>query len=458
MKVLFVYTNINGFHEDCYSIGLASIVAMTRQSGHEAKMVTVVTKEEYQKVLEAVNEFEPKIVGFSSVSSQFHFVKEIAALIKERYSDVITVCGGVHPTINQTCILETKSLDGIFIGESELSFAQFLEKIEQEEPYKDTDNFAWADNGKLVINKCKPLVSDLDKLPYPDKDIHSFKETLEKTGVAPFFFSRGCPYLCTYCSNHALAKVYGFHSNPTRYRSPESSVREIEEVMEKFSISSITIGDDIFGINKKWRTEFLQKYKDRIKIKFNCLLRVNVVDDEFIRLLKEAGCYRISFGVESGNDYIRNKVMKRQMKREQIVNAFALVRKYGLETTSLNIIGVPGETEEMIKDTIKLNREIRPTYSGINIFYPYKGTELGDYCFEQNLVNRELYDSFSSERRDTVLNYPVEQREMLVHYRENWEKLVYPFDLKRTFLNSARKTVAWKYLRSLKRLALNRKH
>lgn len=452
MKVLFVYTNINGFHEDCYSIGLASIVAITKVSGHETRVVIVRGKKEYVKVLDALGQFKPRVVGFSSVSSQFHFVKEIACLIKQKCPNVISVCGGIHPTINNACILETRDLDGIFVGESDFAFIEFLQKINDGEDYHNTDNFAFRDRDeKVVVNPRKPLVENLDVLPYPDRKTYPFAETLRMSGSAPFFFARGCPYVCTYCSNHAIAKVYGFHSNPTRYRSPELSIREIEGVLKEFSIQSLLISDDIFGINKKWRTEFLNLYKERIKVRFNCLLRVNVIDEEFVRLLKEAGCYRVSIGIESGNDYIRNKIMKRNMTREQIVKAFALLQKHKIETNALNIIGTPEETEEMIWDTIKLNREIRPTYSGVNIFYPYKGTELGDRCFNTGLVDEERYESFSLERRESVLNYPLGFRKRLVYYRKNWDRLIYPGNMKRRILNWMRGTTIWKYLRIFKR-------
>lgn len=450
MKVLLVYTNINGFHEDYYSPGLASIVSITKMYGHKVKVEIISRKKEYLKLLDIVTSFNPKIVGFSSVSSQFNFVKEISALVKERNSNIITVCGGVHPTINTECILEAKSLDGCFVGESENSFIEFIKKIENDEDYKNTDNFVYIEDGKLIVNKLKPLITNLDSFPYPDREIYPFEDNLKRTGYAHFIFSRGCPYLCSYCSNHALAKKYNLPRNYSRYRSPESSIREIEETIKRFQINTIAIGDDVFGLDKKWRDEFCKKYKERIRIRFFCLLRPNLVDEEIVRLLKDTGCYRISIGIESGNEYIRKNILNRQMSNDQIANAFAIAKKCGVLTNAINIIGIPGETEEMIRDTIKLNRKVKPTSSGVNIFYPYKGTKLGDYCFKNNLVNEDAYSIFSNERRETVLNYPIDYKKKLAYYRANWESLVYRFDWKRFLSRSFRKTFIWKYLRKLK--------
>lgn len=353
MNVLFIYPNINGYHEDTYAFGLASIVSIAKSSGYNAKVIIVKTKQDYSKVVEYISAYNPKVVGFTSVSSQFNFVKEMAADIKKINSDTIIVCGGVHPTINPECVLESDFLDGIFMGESDYSFAEFLETIENDGFYKKTDNLAYVENGELIVNKLKPLITDLDTLPFPDREIYPFEETLNTVGYAPFLFSRGCPFLCSYCSNHAIAKAYNLPRNHPRYRSAELSIREIEMTLSKYPIKTVMIQDDIFGFDKKWRIEFLNKYKERIGIKFQCLLRVNFIDEEFIRLLKDAGCYRISIGVESGNEYVRSEIMNRQMSNENIINAFDLAHKYGLQTNAINIIGVPGETEEMLWDTIK---------------------------------------------------------------------------------------------------------
>ena len=451
MNILLIYTNVNGFHEYCYSFGLASIVSSVRLKGHNVRVLIVRSKNEYFSVLEEIRRTNPRVVGFSSVSSQFPVVKDLSELIKKKFPDIITVCGGVHPTINPGCVLDADHLDAVFVGESESSFNEFLDNVKNGKPYEHTDNLAYSKLDKVIVNKLKPFVTDLDSLPYPDKEVYPFDESLKTLGYAPFFFSRGCPYSCSYCSNHAIAKAYNMSSNTPRYRTPGSCIREIEDTARRFPISSVYIEDDIFGLNREWREEFCEKYKKKIKIRFGCFLRANVIDETFVRLLKGAGCYRISIGIESGNEYVRNKIMNRHMSNEQIIKAFELARRYEIETNAINIIGVPGETEAMILDTVMLNKRVRPTATGVNIFYPYKGTKLGDYCFEQKMVSEQMYDNFSNERRETVLNYPEEFKKKLDHYRKNWEALVYPWDVKRHLLRFIRRTFVSDYLRKVKR-------
>ena len=432
MNVLFVYPNINGFHYDNYHFGLASLVSITRREKHNVKVVIISEKSEYNHLLDEVESFKPVVIGFSSVSSQFNYVKGMAALIKELFPSITIICGGVHPTINADALLEAENINGFFVGESELSIIEFLNKIEKGESFKETDNFAYVQDGKVVRNKLKNLLEDLDLLPHPDKEIYPYKKTIMDLGYAPFFFARGCPYMCTYCSNHALAKLYGRKRNYPRFRSSETCILEIEEVMEKYGklIEFVWIMDDIFGLNNKWREEFCEKYKSRIKKKFMILIRVEMANDSLFDMLRDAGCFRVFFGVESGNEKVRSEIMGRKMSNEEIINAFDLCHKHGLETLAVNIIGVPGESEKEILDTVKLNRRLRPTASGVNIFYPYKGTELGDKCFKEGLVDEERLLNFSNERRETVLRYSKKHKKMLSYYYRNWEILIDPYNIK----------------------------
>ena len=442
MKVLFVYSNINGFHADSFGDGIAMIMAITKKAGHDIRQIQIFNKNEYPQLDSVVKEFKPDVVGFTAVSSQFSFVRELSKRVKEISPKIINVCGGVHTTLNPECVIGAKHLDAVFVGDSDYSFLEFLKKIENNESWKDCDNVAYNENEKIKKNKMKKLLSneELDILPHPDRTTYPFTKVLQTVGVAPFHFTRGCPFTCSYCSNIGVAKVYGQTRYNIRQASPEHCIQEIENTIKENPtigpIYKISITDDIFGLNKKWRREFLALYRERIKIPFVCLLRCDVVTEDTMQDLAKGYCYIIQFGVESGNDYIRNVVMDRQMPRETIINAFKLSKKYGVKTNSLNVIGVPGETKEMLMDTIKLNREIEPYTCGANIFYPYKGTPLGDKCFKEGLVNIEKYEDFSNERRESVLNYSKEWLETLKYYRANWSREIHPFSYSRTALRA----------------------
>jgi len=434
LKVLFVYTNIDGFHFDNYHFGLATLVSVSKNLGHSTKVEILTKRKHYVNYEKTINEFQPDIVGFSSVSSQYVFAKELAKIAKDFSSNIITIAGGVHPTLSPDSLLETNHIDGFLRGECELALEDFLNSVSSDSSYKDTDNFAYIEDGKVITNELKPLVNDLDALPLPDKDIYPyFENSIKLTTAAPFFFTRGCPYTCTYCMNQSFADLYNRKRNFPRYRSPESCIQEIEQVVEKHhkDIEYLMIGDDIFGPNLKWRTEFCTKYKKRVfekyKMKFMILLRVEMCqNDETLKILKDAGAFRVMFGVESGDEIQRREILDRKMTDKTIQIAFDNCRKNGLETNAVNIIGFPEETEEMIKMTVELNKKLRVTSSGVNVFYPYKGTPIGDHCFENDLVDLDKFNNFSNERRESTLNFPEEHHDMIMKYYNNWSLLVHP--------------------------------
>jgi radical SAM superfamily enzyme YgiQ (UPF0313 family) len=249
-----------------------------------------------------------------------------------------------------------------------------------------------------------------------------------RDGVAMIFCSRGCPFLCAYCSNHAIAKRYGIRHNSPRFRSPESCIREIQAVIERYGelVKTVFIGDEIFGANRRWREEFCRMYKERIAKPYRILLRVEMVNPDLLTMLKESGCNLIMFGVESGNEKLRFEVLSRPVSDEKIIRAFDLCHQYGLNTFAFNMIGLPGETEAMIWETVQLNRRIRPAISIAAVFVPLRGTALGERCFREGWIDDEQMLDFYEDSGETLLNFPEEHKRRLAYFYANWATLVNP--------------------------------
>jgi radical SAM superfamily enzyme YgiQ (UPF0313 family) len=166
---LFVYTNINGFHYDNYHFGVGSLVQTAVDKGHDVSVKILLTKDEYSEFENEILENTPDLIGFTAVSSQFPHIKELSKIAKSISKDIITICGGVHPTLAPEEILNAKGLDYFVRGEGELSFTEFLRRIEAGEDYFDSPNLCFEKDGKLVKNELLPLVENLDELPIPNK-------------------------------------------------------------------------------------------------------------------------------------------------------------------------------------------------------------------------------------------------------------------------------------------------
>jgi len=188
-----------------------------------------------------------------------------------------------------------------------------------------------------------------------------------------------------------------------RFRIINNLFQEIKEVLKKYPIKNIEFYDDTFTLDEKRTKEFCRRYPKEIGIPFNINARVNAIKPEFFNLLKEAGCVRVSLGVESGDPYIRNKILKRNMTDQQIISTFNAAKKAGLRTYSFNMVGIPFENKKTIEKTILLNKKCRPDYIGVSIFNVFKGTEIFKICQKNNWIKKNYSKSYFYESN---INHP----------------------------------------------------
>lgn len=426
MKILFILPDVDSCHKLYIHFGIAYISGFLKTNGYnDIRFLTVTSVDDYNHIVNEAASFKPDIIGFTSVETQFSNVINLSKLIKEVWTCVI-VCGGAFTTLYPDCIKDAPDLDGIFMGESELAFLKFVKAVEQGKEYHAVENFCFyaKKEDRLVKNRLLPKETDLDRLGFPDRSIFHFQKVIDSYGgAAPFMLNRGCPYNCSFCSNHALAYTYGSLRNLTRMRSVVSAIEEIKDVNTRYKFDVIHIWDDLFITNRKWLYEFLEKYKTTIKKPFMCTTRSNLCDDELFKKLKEGGCYRVHMSLESGNDFIRNTVMKRNIPRNVVIKSFELAHKYGLQVNATSIIGVPFETENMIKETISILGALKVHSPGVNIFYPYRGTHLRDVCIEYGMIEQRVNYGLR-ERRESALKLPHISKERLQYYHDNFEILV----------------------------------
>ncbi|KPJ67937.1 hypothetical protein AMJ44_07040 [candidate division WOR-1 bacterium DG_54_3] len=426
MKITFVYPDTypdypkwpGGFY-----FGIASLSSILKGEGHQTSLIHITQPINKYDFIKRIRSDDPDLIGFSSTSHHARFVKELASWLVEAKVEVPTIYGGIHPTIVAEESIAMDGIDMICRGEGEAALAELCHRIEKKQDTKDIENLWVKTDGKITRNPIRPLLDDLDRLPFPDRSIFNYSNLLdEREGVAVFLASKGCPYSCTYCTNHLLRKIYGKGSKTVRFRSVDNVIAEIKQVLYNYPhINSIIFHDDILLLKRTWAEEFTEKYRSEINIPFICNARADVTDEAVVNLLKKAGCSHVKFGIESGNAEIRSRVLNRHMTNDQIKKAFALCRKAGLMTLSFNMVGIPYETPDTILDTIKLNASIGVNYIQATIYQPYQGTKLNELCREQNFYGSEgLGPSFYSP---TVLKLNTLSPTQILMFKENFRAL-----------------------------------
>jgi len=425
MKITLVYLAIDCSRDMGYSYGLGYIAAILKSGGHDVDYVALKEKKQISRLIESVRVRKPGIVALSATTSQMNFVNDLARKIKSVSSSFV-ICGGVHTTLRPECILEFPELCAIARGEGEYPLLELADALENNANYLNIRNLWFRENDKVIRNEVRPLIRNLDELPFPDKNCLDYQYVIDQGHKsARFIFSRGCTFDCSYCSNKALSGVYPDSHHYFRQRSPEKAMEEIELDARKFDFDFITFDDDTISLNKKWFYDFFLLYKQTFNFPFRCNLRVGTVNEDMMAFLKEAGATKIGIGIEHGNEEFRRTVLKRNISNKQIVDTFKLCDRYGISHEDFIMVGFPFENKKLFLDTVRLCRKVSAK-GPVRIFQPYPGTELGRICEKNNWLPDK---KFFIEREEAVIGYPgFTKEEIQLCY------LAFPFLLRYKFI------------------------
>lgn len=422
MKVLLILPKIES---DCqWNVGLAYISAILKENGHKTELFEMSDYlRELPLLFDKLHQWKPLIVGISANSHQFPYAKMLVADIKKNFNTPIFI-GGVQAILKPKIIEDIKGLDGVCVGEGELAFLNLINKIESGQNYFDVKNFWFRDkDGHIIQNELDTLIENLDIFPYPDRSIFKYFQEKRKKVVPRFIFSRGCPFECSYCCNHAFKKKYAGLGKYVRWRSVDKALEEIRLERDTHNFDHFKLDDDTFSLNKDWMREFCEKIAmKRWGLTFECNVRPGTIDEEGMKILKEGGCVMVKIGIESGDENLRKNILNRHFLNEDIVKIFAMARRFGIKTFSFNMIGAPGETRETIMETINLNRKIKPNFMQITAFYPYPDTILGEQCLKNGYIEKEYEDSYMEK---SILRLPTISRREIEKSIKNFKFKVY---------------------------------
>ena len=331
--------------------------------------------------------FKPDFVLYSLFIGEESFVLEAFSKIKEFLPQVKTIIGGPFTLVFPE-IAKRDEVDFVIRGDGEYSLPLFFKLYEDKKSLHEVPGIYFIqEDGTLFKNDNIRLTSDLKNIPDPDRDLYYKYESLRNQDTKGFIASRGCPYNCTYCYNAELKKFYT--ESYWRLRDQEAVLREIEYVKNKYGLKWVHFHDGTFNSSIEWLKSFLVEYKKRGLPHFLCNCRVENINEESVSLMKQAGCERITFGIQSGNRYIREDISGRHMPDKQIEDAFALCKKYNIRVGADIIFGWPGETMEQAMDTINMCRKIKPDTCHSNVLIPYPGLWITKRAIKEGFLEHE---------------------------------------------------------------------
>ena len=433
MRFLFVYPDfkinmdplthqVTGVEEGgWYMEGVAILSAVLKRAGHEVSLYHLTSPAERGEFQKNLRKEGPDLLGFVTMTREYPQVKEYALWAKDAM-DVPIISGSYHPTTIPEEVINTEGIDMLCRGEGEGALLELVDRMDAGEDYSETESIWIKRDGEIIRNPVRALITDIDELPLPDFKVFDFDKLIStriNTGVA--MLSRGCPYSCTYCSNKKMRDIYPNKRRYSRFHSPEYSIEYLKKLLESHpTVKYLNFRDDILPWKGGWLKRFTTLYKKEIDLPFICNYRANLVTHEIVHMLRDAGCYQMFFGVESGNDYIRNEVLNRHMSREEIIEAFEACRDVGIKTVAYNMVGLPYEDKSKILDSIKLNVEIKADHSLSPIYYPYPDTRLFEVAVEEGFVP-PCYDY----REDRYVDQPTLPREQLYFARYYFRTFVH---------------------------------
>ena len=365
-------------------IGLGYLASMLKAKGNHEPVLYEASRDN----LSTINQFadfltreRPRLIGIQVYSVDLPIVKEYLDCAKNIDKGILTVVGGPHPSAlpEETLAALGPNLDFVIAGEGEESLASLANHIEDKtDSWSEIAGLAWRNSEGRICRNESMVVDDLDKLPWPDWKLlspesypHAPLGVLAKNfPIAPIIITRGCPMACNFC---AAKTIYG---KGFRYRNIDDVIAEISYLKDAHNIKEIMIQDDNFTFRKQTVLEFCRKISD-LKIDWNCLngLNLNFIDDEIAEAMKQAGCYAVSVGIESGSQKILND-MNKGLKLETVVNKVNILARHKIRIVGQFIIGYPSETAEDVLKTIALAEKLPIERAAFANFIPLPGSRI----------------------------------------------------------------------------------
>lgn len=376
-----------------FPLGIGYVASYLSNNGHNVSLLDL-TEEEIP-LLKKIADRRPDIVGISITTTQLGLAGKIIDYVKDVMPLVPIAAGGIHPSYFKDRFLRAHDIDYVIYGEGEITMKELCDSLQSGS--KDLSRIAgliYRKGGEVSINPPRQLITDLDTLPFPARNLVRYEAYLQPPGIirgvwtkrsANISTSRGCPGRCTYCGvNYLWDKAY-------RRRTVDNVLEEIDLLVKKYGIDSLYFMDDTFLMNTKWIEEFSDKFFARkYNLKWSCYGRVDTVNERMLKAIKRSGCVQIEYGIESCSENVL-KAIKKSTRVEQMASAVRMTKKEGIRALGSFIFGFPKDTERDLEETIRVASKMNIDFVTCYFATPYPGSELYEQAVsEDRIIERDM--------------------------------------------------------------------
>lgn len=398
-----------------------------------------------EELKKRIIDINPDVVGVACLFSAMQWdMGNVCRIAKDVNPNIITLAGGAHVGLMPEAMLnQHEEVDFLIEGEAENTLLSLLDSLSSGFLAPNLNGLTFKREGKIHHLPKTAYIEDLDSIPFPARHLFDMSRYFDspnshgfykKTPYTQMISSRGCPNKCTFC---ALGAHWG---SKQRMRSPKNVLDEIEFLIERYGIKEIHFEDDNLTSNKKRAMEI---FKGMLERKFNILWHVpsgmaaNTLDSELLATMKESGCYSVTLAIESGNQHVVSRLMKKPVNLKRIPGLVQEIRSNDMDVRGFFILGYPDETKENIKETIDFARKIELDWAYFSIFSPLPGTKSYQTCLDKGYIKAEDFDPLRSFHQSIVRTpeftpkYLAEIREEAiidVCFRNNPNLLKYDID------------------------------
>lgn len=311
---------------------------------------------------------------------------EVAKIIKKKNPSVITIFGGMHPTLFPEESVENSAVDMICAGEGEYAMLGLCDRLDKRVDFSDIANIWVKTSDGIRRNDIGMLIENLDELPFPDRELYHKSGYFKQIRGMDVMAGRHCPFECSYCYNHIIKDLYKGRGKFFRKHSVRYIISELKELIVKYQPKSFTFVDELFSLNKDWLSDFADLYHRDIKLPFICNVRADTVDDEIASMLSRAGATTVCIGLETGNEKLRSDILNKPFTNNRLLETANILHGHNIKFLTANMFGIPGENIDNAFETVELNQRIKTDFLYFSVFQPYPGLDITKQARQCGLI------------------------------------------------------------------------